>query len=158
MPRTRFNSTKALIATAIPFGAGTIGSLVTSPAIQTWYADLVKPAFNPPNWIFGPVWTLLYIFQAIAFYQILTRSSPERSRAIWLFCLQAIANAGWSIVFFGLHLPEVAVVEIIVLWGLILATIISFRRISRLASLLLWPYLAWVTFATMLTIAIARLN
>lgn len=153
-----FNPLKALIAVAVSFGAGAIGSLATSSAISGWYTTIDKPSFNPPNEVFGPVWTILYAMQTVAFYLILIGQGSQKQRAIWLFVTQAAANAAWSLIFFGLHAPWVAAIEIVFLWVLIVATIVVFRGISRLASYLLLPYLAWVTFASVLTYAIALRN
>lgn len=156
--KSRFHLDKALIALAASFGPGVLGSLATSSAIPTWYKTLDKPPFNPPSWVFGPVWTVLYAMQAVAFYLVLTREGSGKQRAIWLFCLQAAANAAWSLIFFGLRSPWAAAGEIIVLWGLIAATIFAFRPFSKWASVLLLPYLGWVSFATVLTFAIALRN
>ena len=153
-----FNPWLFVLALAIPFAAGAIGSIFTSDAIPTWYASIEKPAFNPPNWVFGPVWTLLYALQGIAFYIILTSKHALRQQAITLFVAQIIANTLWSIIFFGLQMPALAFVDIVVLWILIAFAIQTFSRISKTAAWLLAPYIAWVSFAAVLNISIALLN
>lgn len=132
---------------------GFVGSLVTTPAINSWYRYLNQPAFAPPNWIFAPVWTILYILMGISLYLAWTR----RARLIW-FWLQLVLSANWSLVFFGLRSPRLALLNIIVLWFSIILTIKDFHRKSSPAAWLLIPYLAWVTFATYLNWAIWRLN
>jgi benzodiazapine receptor len=134
------------------------GSLVTTPNIPGWYATLSKPSFNPPNWIFGPVWSLLYVMMAYAFYRILTTPSRGRALAIAAFLVQIVLNGAWSFAFFGAHDPLLAMVVIVALWCAILAAIILFWRIDRPAGALLLPYLAWVSFASLLNGAILALN
>lgn len=151
---------KLIVAIILPFIAAGIGSIFTSSAIPNWYATLDKPVFNPPNWVFGPVWSVLYLLQGIAFYYVLV-SKAGRAKikdASTLFIAQLIANVFWSIIFFGMELPWLALVDILVLWALIFMTIRSFQKIRPVAGYLLWPYLAWVSFATVLNLAIALLN
>jgi translocator protein len=139
--------------------ASMLGNAATLPNIAPWYDLLVKPPLNPPNWIFGPVWTLLYILMGFAFYRILR--SPEtarRQRAIWLFAAQLVFNAGWSFAFFGARSPLLGLAVILPLEALILATIDAFRRIDGVAALCLAPYALWVAFATYLNVAIFVLN
>lgn len=125
----------------------------------TWHAALVKPAWNPPNWVFAPVWTLLYALMGIAAWLVWRSAEvPGRRAALGLFLVQLVLNGAWSWLFFGRHAVGVALVEIALLWLTILATQIAFRRISRAAAWLVVPYLAWVAFATALTFAIWRLN
>jgi translocator protein len=139
--------------------AGMIGSLFTFSSIPTWYAALRKPFFSPPNWVFGPVWTTLYILMGISFYQILiVKKHVLKERGVLLFVFQLILNSLWSIVFFGLRLPGMALLTIIALWWSIYLTIQVFLKIHRSAGLLLAPYLTWVSFATLLNIAIVYLN
>ena len=154
----RFNLGLCAFAILLPFAAGAVGSLATNSEITTWYAQLAKPAFNPPNWVFAPVWSLLYAMQGIAFYFVLNQPLHRKKLAICLFILQLIANTGWSLIFFGAHAPAWALVDIIVLWALIVATIYKFWTIKPLSAGLLVPYLAWVTFATALNIGIIALN
>lgn len=132
--------------------AGGIGSLFTAPSIGTWYAGLVKPSFNPPNWIFGPVWTTLFALMGVALYLI------WKSRAMIPFFIQLALNVLWSVIFFGLHSPFFALLEIAVLWLAIFWTIIACRKVSKAAAYLLMPYLLWVSFASALTFSIWRLN
>ena len=153
-----FDIYKFIVALLLPLAAGAIGSLATNSEIQTWYADLAKPSFNPPNWVFGPVRTVLYILQGIAFYLVINQNRKSKKLAGWLFVLQLIANLGWSLIFFGAHSPTWALVDIVVLWSLIVATIYAFWGIRPLAAKLLTPYLAWVTFATALNIGVIVLN
>ncbi len=124
-----------------------------------WYAALNKPAWNPPAWIFGPVWTALYAMMAVAAWLVWKRGGFAAHRqALTLFLIQLVLNASWTPLFFGLHRPGVAFVEIIFLWLAIAATLAAFCPINRVAAWLLAPYLAWVSFATVLNFAIWRLN
>ncbi|MEO6508669.1 MAG: TspO/MBR family protein [Patescibacteria group bacterium] len=142
------------------FTAAGIGSLFTFSAIPTWYVALNKPFFNPPNWVFGPVWTILYTMMAFSLYLVWNSQTKkkEKNEGMNVFFIQLSLNALWSIVFFGLHSPLLALVIIIILWILIFKTIVIFSKISKNAGLLLVPYLAWVSFATLLNTAIAFLN
>ena len=140
--------------------AGIIGSVFTMPAIPGWYAGIAKPSFNPPNWIFGPVWTLLYALMGLAAYLVYEKGfkRPEVKKALTVFAAQLLLNTLWSIVFFGAHRILGAAVVIVLLWALILATILLFYRISKAAAYLLVPYIFWVTFATVLNISLYVLN
>jgi translocator protein len=139
--------------------AGFIGSLFTVSSIPTWYATLNKPAFNPPSWIFAPVWTSLYILMGISFYLIwVKKENPKHGFLVSLFLLQLVLNSFWSIIFFGLKSPLYAFVEIIFLWLTILFCVIYFYRVSKTASILLIPYLLWVSFAAILNFEIFMLN
>jgi benzodiazapine receptor len=139
--------------------AGGIGAVATYPSIPTWYAGLVKPSFNPPNWVFGPVWTTLYFMMGVALFLVWKRpKSRERDRVVALFFVQLALNSLWSILFFGLHQPWLAFADILLLWGGILAFILSSFRLSTASAGLMVPYLLWVSFATMLNLAIAHLN
>ncbi len=135
---------------------GLIGSVFTTPAISSWYAYLNKPSFSPPNWLFGPVWLSLYTLMGMSFYLVWQKKNNQV--AIKVFLAQLVLNSLWSIIFFGLRQPFWALVEIIFLWFLILLTILKFKKISRLASLLLIPYLLWVSFASLLNFYIFKLN
>ncbi len=141
-------------------GAGVLGNIATIPNIPVWYAGLVKPSFNPPNWIFGPVWTLLYLMMAYAFFRILQLPSATKHRTggIGLFALQLALNAGWSWMFFGAHNIRGGFGVIILLLVLIGLTIATFLKIDRLAGLLLVPYFLWVAFASVLNFSIWQLN
>lgn len=141
------------------FAAAGLGSLVTTPRINGWYAGLDKPFFNPPNWLFGPVWTILFLAMAVAAWLVWRRAGFSGARvALSLFGAQLFLNVLWSTLFFGLKSPGAALIEIVVLWAAILATLLAFRRTSRGAGLLFVPYLAWVTFAALLNLEIWRPN
>ena len=153
------NWLRLVISIIIPFLAATIGSAATTSALSTWYIELNKPSFNPPNWIFGPVWTLLYFLMGIALYLVWNaEKSIARKNGIILFAIQLILNTLWSVVFFGLKSPEFAVYVIVLLWIMILLTIIHFMKVSRIAGALLIPYILWVSFATVLNYFISVLN
>lgn len=137
---------------------GSAGGLFTAPEITGWYQTLKKPAWNPPNWLFGPVWTLLYLMMGIAAGQVWNHHSAYRTRALQLFGLQFFLNLLWSFWFFNRHQIGVALVEIILLWVLIVLTIHSFYKVRRSAAMLLIPYLLWVTFAAFLNGAFYLLN
>ena len=124
-----------------------------------WYASLQKPSWNPPGWIFGPVWTALYAMMAVAAWMVWRRGGWEKQRKpLVIFLAQLILNALWTPLFFGLHRPGLAFAEIVLLWLAIVATIVVFRPVSRAAMLLLVPYLAWVSFAAALNFTLWRLN
>lgn len=145
----------------LPVAATSIaGGLVTRPNIPAWYAGLIKPGFTPPNWLFAPVWTTLYVLMAYAVWRILSlpRSQDGRSVAIAAFFVQLGLNCLWSFAFFGAQSPLAGLVVIVGLIAAILATIAAFWRLDRVAALLLVPYLAWVAYATALNAAIWRLN
>ncbi len=151
---------KLVIAILISLMAGVIGSFFTFDSIEDWYQFLDKPVLNPPNWIFGPVWVLLYILMGIALYLVWRKdfSKKEVKIAIGLFSIQLVLNAFWSIIFFGLQNPFLAFLEIIVLWILILLTTNKFYLISKSAGYLLIPYIIWVSFAVYLNVSIWLLN
>lgn len=150
----------ALVAIAVSVVVSVLGSMATLPNIPTWYAQLDKPWFNPPNWVFGPVWTLLYALLAFAFWRILTlpAGTPGRGGAILLYLVQMTANAAWSWAFFGFQSPMAGLVVIAILWLLIVANMVAFWRLDRLSGWLFVPYIAWVTFAAALNIAIVVIN
>ena len=157
---------RLLISVLLPLLVGFAGSLVTSPAIKGWYANINRPSFAPPNSVFGPVWTMLFILMGIAFFLVWQQPVKKNSKkqqqlkkeAVACFLTQLLFNFLWSYLFFGLQLPWAAFIEIIVLWGLIAATIIRFERIKPLAAYLLLPYILWVTFASVLNFAFAYIN
>ena len=150
---------KLILSLLIPFVAAGIGSIATSANIPTWYADLEKPFFNPPNWLFGPVWTLLYALMGISLYLVWTaRYKKSKQLAFIMFGVQLLLNTTWSLVFFGLHSPWAGLAVIILLLAGIFATIRLFWPISKTAAYILIPYATWVTFATVLNISIALLN
>ena len=154
------NLLKLLACLAVVFVAGGIGSLATAKAIPTWYKGLAKPSFNPPEWLFGPAWTVLYLLIAVAAWLVWKQGlgAAGVKLALAAFLVQLVLNALWSIFFFGLRSPLAGLVDIIVLWFAILATIFLFFRVSVPAGLMLLPYIAWVTFAAILNAAILRLN
>jgi benzodiazapine receptor len=156
----KVNWRKLVISIAACQAAGLIGSIFTFQAIPTWYATLTKPSFNPPSWIFGPVWTTLYTLIGIALYLIWQKGVGKKvvRRAVRIFVTQLVLNALWSIIFFGLKDLLLALFEILVLLGFIVASIIQFYRIDKRAACLLLPYLAWSSFATYLTFFIWALN
>jgi len=140
--------------------AGIIGSFFTTPSIPGWYSALIKPAFNPPSWVFAPVWTALFALMGVSAF-LIWREGFEKKKvkvAFGIFLGQLILNTFWSIIFFGLHNPGWALVEIVVLWLAILATIIAFAKISKPAAWLLVPYIVWVSFAGFLNYSIWQLN
>lgn len=148
---------KLLASLLIPQLAGGLGAIFTSSAIPQWYAELAKPAFTPPSWVFGPVWTTLYLMMGIALYIVWSKPRPTHLPLL-VFALQITLNALWSVLFFGLREPGFALIEITLLWGAILWNILVFWRVSRTAASLLIPYLLWVSFATALNYGIWALN
>lgn len=151
---------KLIIAIVVSELAGVVGSIFTMPAIDNWYAGIVKPALNPPAWVFGPVWTTLFVFMGIAAFLVWKKGLEHREVkiALGVFLGQLVLNTLWSIIFFGLHSPGGALVEIVFLWLAILVTIIIFAKISKLAAWFLVPYILWVSFAMYLNYAIYMLN
>lgn len=153
------NTQKLIISIVATVGIGSLGGIFTIAEIPNWYAGLNKPSFNPPNWLFGPVWTSLYTMMGIAFYLIWKQPATDtRKKAIQIFIIQFVLNFFWSIIFFSLHSIGAALIEIIVMWIFILLTIIQFSKLSKPAAWLLVPYIAWVSFATLLTASIWKLN
>lgn len=159
------NILKLMGAIGVSELAGVIGSVFTTPSIDGWYAGIVKPDLNPPAWVFGPVWTTLYLLMGIAAFLVwssYTSAPADKKKGIkltlMLFGFQLVLNTLWSIIFFGLHSPGGALIEIIFLWLAILATIISFAKVSKLAAWLLTPYILWVSFALYLNFYIYILN
>lgn len=136
--------------------AGILGSFFTSAG--AWYTALNKPSFNPPGWVFGPVWTILYLLMGISLYLVWQSDSKLKKTAVIIFSIQLILNAVWSPLFFGLKAPLAAFIDIAFLWLAIIATIIIFYRISKPASYLLVPYILWVSFASVLNLFIVILN
>ena len=159
-PQTGLAQALALGASvAACFAAAAVGSAFTVPAIGVWYARLAKPAWTPPNWLFGPVWTALYLSMAVAAWLVWRRAGLSGARLpLSIFGLQLALNALWSILFFGLQRPALAFAEIVLLWASILATILSFYRVVPAAGLMLIPYLLWVSYAAALNFSIWKLN
>jgi benzodiazapine receptor len=154
------NLLKFVASLVVVFAAAGIGSLATTKSIPTWYKDLAKPSFNPPNWLFGPAWTVLYLLMAVAAFLVWKQGfgAPGVKLALALFLVQLVLNALWSILFFGLRSPLLGLVEIIVLWLAILVTTVLFFRVLPAAGILFLPYIGWVTFAAVLNAAIFALN
>lgn len=139
-------------------GIAAVAGLVTVANIPIWYAGLAKPSFTPPNAIFGPVWTLLYILIAISGWMVWRKIGFSPDRPLVIYGLQLALNFAWSFIFFGAHLIGLAVIDILLLWLAIVWNIVMFWRVDRVAAALLVPYLAWVSFASALNIAVWRLN
>jgi tryptophan-rich sensory protein len=137
---------------------GGLGALFTYTAIPTWYATLNKPSFSPPNYLFAPVWTLLYALMGLALYLVWESKAKNKMWAYIVFYTQLVLNFLWSFIFFGQKIPGLAFVEIIILWILILVNIVSFWRINKWAGIMLLPYIVWVSFASILNFALFKLN
>jgi benzodiazapine receptor len=153
------NIYKLIISLLIPQLAGGIGSIFTASSVKSWYLTLEKPAINPPSWVFGPVWTALFLLMGYALYLVWTAKTEKSKKwAYVIFGGQLVLNTLWSIIFFGFQNPGLACVEIWILWLAILANIVVFYRINRWAGYLLVPYIAWVSFAIYLNYSIWRLN
>jgi len=160
------NFFKLVMTIAVSEATGVVGAFFTTPAVQSsWYAGIVKPALNPPTWVFGPVWTTLFALMGIAAFLVWSSYAKDMKDkkkgikvALILFGVQLVLNTLWSIIFFGLHSPGGALVEIVFLWFAILATIVAFYKISKPAAWLLLPYILWVGFAVYLNYSIYVLN
>lgn len=139
---------------------GVLSGFATQSSVDTWYAGLNKPFFNPPNWVFAPVWTVLYILMGVAAGIVWARGFYHKwvKTALYFFGFQLLYNATWSMVFFGLQRPLAAFVILLILLALIILTIRQFRIVSRTAANLMLPYLLWVLFAGVLNFEIVRLN
>jgi tryptophan-rich sensory protein len=138
--------------------AAMVGGWFTSTSVGTWYEQLDKPAFSPPDWVFGPVWTALYLAMAVAAWLVWRRQEGPKRVGLSLWGIQLVLNATWSALFFGLRAPGIALIELVALAVVIALTIAAFWRSSRPAAGLMAPYLAWVCFAGILNAAIWRLN
>lgn len=151
---------KLMVSIIVSQLAGVIGSIFTTPAIPTWYAELERPAFSPPNWIFGPVWITLYTLMGIAAWLVWRQGLGNREVRVGLtlFGVQLVLNALWSYVFFGRQAPFEGFMEIILLWLAILLTIVAFFRVSKPAGWLMIPYIVWVSFAAVLNYCLWQLN
>jgi translocator protein len=150
---------KLIVSLVLPLGIGAISGIFTTDAIPGWYETLTKPSFNPPNWVFAPVWTTLYFLMGISLFLIWKQgASKERNRAIIVFMVQLILNFCWSFLFFYFHRIGLALVEIILVWLSIFSMILLFYRIKPVAAYINIPYLLWVTFATILNAAYYYLN
>jgi benzodiazapine receptor len=155
--RTPFNVLVLFGFLVFTLAIGFVAGQVTAPNIPTWYADLAKPSFNPPNWVFAPVWTTLYVFIAVAAWRIWLKAG-WRARGLALWLIQLALNFAWSFLFFGAHAPGAALADLVVLWLAIISTIAVFWRTDRAAGLLLMPYLLWVSFAGVLNYWVWQLN
>jgi len=140
------------------FAAAGFGSFFTASAIPTWYAALSKPFFAPPNWLFGPAWTLLYILMAVSLYLVWSKGFSKNRKPIFLFAIQLFLNALWSLAFFGLRNPAAGFAVIVLLWISIVATMLAFKKADKKAAWLLVPYILWVSFASVLNFAVMLLN
>jgi len=150
---------KLLASLLLPLGVGAIAGIFTSEAIPGWYASLNQPLFNPPNWIFGPVWTALYIIMGISLFLIWKlEAGKERNQAILIFIIQLILNFCWSFFFFYFKMIGLALADIVLLWVLIFIMLIRFFKLKPMAAYINIPYLLWVTFATVLNVAYFLLN
>ena len=153
------NIIKLAISILLPLSVGAVAGMFTSQAVPTWYASLNRPSFSPPNWVFGPVWTTLYVLLGFSFF-LIWKESPSKGRnsAIIVFSIQLLLNFAWSFIFFYFNFIGAALLEIILLWISIIAMIYLFYKIKPLAAYLNIPYLLWVSFATILNAGYYSLN
>jgi tryptophan-rich sensory protein len=154
------NSTRCIISIVLTVGLGSLGGIFTAPEIQGWFLHLNKPLWNPPNWLFAPVWTTLYLLMGIALY-LIWKTKAEQDKKQWaiiIFIVQFALNTLWSFIFFKQHQVGWAFVEIMVMWLAILCTIIAFSRMNKTAAWLLVPYISWVSFAGVLNYCIWQMN
>lgn len=159
------NYKRLIISLSLPQLAGLVGSVFTTSAIPVWYAGLQKPSFNPPSWVFGPVWILLYFLMGISVYLVWSSysnvsdgQSKKVKDALWFFWVHLFFNAIWSIIFFGMQNLGLAFVDIVIIWFLIIVLMVNFWGINRWSTYLLIPYFLWVSFASVLNYFIWRLN
>ena len=151
---------KLICSVSLCLMTGFVGSFSTMNSVKTWYADLSRPSFTPPDWTFGVVWPILYVMMGISVFMIWNRGLDKRKVkiALGLFVLQLVLNGLWTPIFFGLHMIALALIEIVLLWIAILLTILVFWRISKAATFFLFPYILWVSFAAILNTALWYLN
>jgi tryptophan-rich sensory protein len=155
----RLQFLKLIVSILLPLSLGSIAGIFTVQSVPEWYATLNRPSFNPPNWIFGPVWTALYILMGISLFLIWKQDvSKERNLAILAFLFQLLLNFGWSFIFFYFNMIGFALIEIILLWISIAIMLVLFYKIKPMASYINLPYLLWVTFATILNASYYFLN
>jgi benzodiazapine receptor len=148
-----------VISLAVAFGAAAIGGIATSKAITVWYKDLKKPSFTPPDWAFGPVWTILYLLMAVAAWLVWEQNGTGSvTIPLALYAVQLALNVLWSFIFFAKKKLRAGFIDIIVLWVTILATLLLFWSVSSLAGILMIPYLAWVSVASALNYKVWKLN
>lgn len=150
--------TKLSLSILLPLLVGGISGFLTASNIESWYVTLNKPAFNPPNYLFGPVWTTLYVLMGISFFLILNSAKVNKQKLIGIYLFQLTLNFLWSFLFFKYHALGIAAIEIVVLWMSILIMIIMFYKTNKWAGLINIPYLLWVSFASVLNISIYLLN
>lgn len=165
---TAANTIRLILSILICQSAGILGTFFTAPAVATWYTEIQRPFFTPPDWVFGPVWITLYTLMGIALWFIWLKNNKTRKTAkkkklyiritLWVFAFHLLANATWSLIFFGMQSPFWGLVNILVLLILIAWMMIRFYKIDKKASLILIPYILWVTLATALNFEIWRLN
>ena len=151
---------KLICSVSLCLMTGFVGSFSTMNSVKTWYAELSRPSFTPPDWTFGVVWPILYVMMGISVFMIWNRGLDKRKVkvALGLFVLQLVLNGLWTPIFFGLHMIALALIEIVLLWIAILLTILVFWRISKAATFFLFPYILWVSFAAILNTALWYLN
>ncbi len=151
---------KLIIALAIPVAIGAIAGSFTATSVNGWFTSLIKPDFNPPNWLFAPVWTTLYIMMGFSSFMVWNskKKGKQKNKALGIYMIQLLFNFLWSFIFFYAQEPGWALVDIILMWMLILITILQFGKISSTAAWLLVPYICWVSFAAILNFAIWKLN
>jgi tryptophan-rich sensory protein len=160
-PSLKRDTAFAVLALAVVAATSIVGQIATYPNLAPWYAGLVKPSFNPPNWIFAPVWTTLYALMAFALWRILRVRMPSgmhRRYMVGLFFLLLALNAAWSWMFFWAHSPLLGLINIVPQLGVVITTVVNFARVDRLAAFCLLPLAAWVAFAGVLNTAIWLLN
>ena len=156
---TRMRKISSLVVfVVVCYAAAAIGGLATAGSVSGWFQTLNRPSFQPPDWLFGPVWTVLYGLMSVAAWLVYLKTGRVRSTPMMLFVIQLALNVAWSIIFFGLHRPGLAVLDIIALLLAIIATTVAFWRVSVAAGVLMLPYLAWVLFASALNMSLWRLN
>jgi len=150
---------KLLVSLIIPIGLGSIAGILTTKEIAGWYDSLNKPSFNPPSYLFGPVWTALYILMGVSMFLIWNTPKTElRQKALAIFGIQLFFNFWWSILFFSFYTVFLSLIDILIMWFLIIYMISLFKKIKPVAAYLQIPYLLWVSFATVLNISIWYLN
>ncbi len=149
---------KLSVSILLPLIIGGISGYYTAANIQSWYVTLIKPSFNPPNYLFGPVWTSLYIIMGISFYMIWSSTKSNKNKLIGIYLFQLVLNFLWSFIFFKYHAIGIAAIEIVFLWLSILTMIMMFYKNNKWAAFINIPYLLWVSFASVLNISIYLLN
>lgn len=150
---------KLVVSLILPLGVGAIAGIFTAKAVPEWYASLNQPSFSPPNWVFGPVWTILYILLGVSLF-LIWKLDPGKGRmlAMFAFLLQLLLNFGWSFIFFYFKMIGFALFEIIILWMTIIIMLYLFYKIKPIAAYINFPYFLWVTFATLLNLGFYLLN